>query len=197
MWRAVVHQSALNRTIGFLSSSRKAQKAVTSSSSDTLRFLPVGLDVQGKLCLVVGGGSVGTRKVTNLVGAGAMVTVVSPAVTDDLADQIKSGCVRWVQDSFQEEYLDGAFIVVAATADESLNARIVRYATECGALVCDASSSERSQLIFGALHKGENGVTIAVFTDGRDPAEARRTRDRIAGLVDQDRKQEEDRPGSD
>ena len=161
-----------------------------------MRFLPVGLDVQGKLCLVVGGGSVGTRKVTNLVGAGAMVTVVSPAVTDDLADQIKSGRVRWVQGSFREEHLDGAFIVVAATDDESANARIVRYAGECGVLVCDASSSERSQVIFGALHKGEDGVTVAVFTDGRDPAEARRTRDRIAGFMGQARKQR-DRPGSD
>ena len=81
MWRAVVHQSTLIRTIGFLLSSRRAQKAVTSSSSDNMRFLPVGLDVQGKSCLVVGGGSIGTRKVTTLLGAGAMVTVVSPAVT--------------------------------------------------------------------------------------------------------------------
>jgi len=39
-------------------------------------------------------------------------------------------------------------------------------------------------VIFGALHTNE-GAIIAVFTDGRDPSHARRTRDRIAHLLDQ------------
>jgi siroheme synthase-like protein len=152
-----------------------------------LRFLPVGLDVQGKKCLVVGGGSVGARKVTNLVRAGATVTVVSPTVTENLGDQINSGCAIWVQDSFHDEHLEGVFLVVAATDDQSVNSRVVNCAGRCGALVCDASSAERSQVIFGALHQGEGGVTVAVFTDGRDPAEARRARDRIAKSMGQDR----------
>ncbi len=152
-----------------------------------LRFLPVGLDVQGKKCLVVGGGSVGARKVTSLVRAGAKVTVVSPTVTEALGEQIKSGCVRWVQDSFRDEHLVGVFLVIATTDDQSVNERIVNCAGSCGALVCDASSADRSQVIFGALHQGEDGVTVAVFTDGRDPAEARRARDRIAEFLGQDR----------
>ncbi len=151
----------------------------------SLRFLPVGLDVQGKNCLVVGGGSIGTRKVGNLVGAGAKVTVVSPTVTTALADQVKSGNVRWVQGSFRDENLAGVFLVAATTDDKSLNARIVERAEERGVLACDASSSERSTVIFGALHRGEDGVTVAVFTDGRDPARARRTRDSIAGFLDE------------
>ena len=158
-------------------------------SSD--RFLPVGLDIRGKSCLVVGGGSVGTRKVNNLVRAGAKVTVVSPAVTKDLTAQIETGGVRWVPDSFREECLDGVFLVVAATDDESMNARVVSRAGERGILVCDASSSDRSQIIFGALHRADDGVTIAVFTDGRDPAGARRTRDTIARLLREDNKLED------
>ena len=152
-----------------------------------LRFLPVGLDVQGKKCLVVGGGSVGARKVTNLVRAGATVTVVSPTVTENLGDQINSGCAIWVQGSFHDEHLEGVFLVVAATDDQSVNARVVSCAGKCGALVCDASSAERSQVIFGALHQGEDGVTVAVFTDGRDPSDSRRARDRIAEFLDQER----------
>ena len=152
-----------------------------------LRFLPVGLDVQGKKCLVVGGGSVGARKVTNLVRAGATVTVVSPTVTESLGGQISSGCAIWVQDLFRDEHLEGVFLVVAATDDQSVNARVVNCAGRSGALVCDASSAERSQVIFGALHQCEDGVTVAVFTDGRDPAEARRARDRIAESMGQDR----------
>ncbi|UCC84695.1 MAG: bifunctional precorrin-2 dehydrogenase/sirohydrochlorin ferrochelatase [Gemmatimonadota bacterium] len=160
---------------------------MTNDPSDTLRFLPVGVDVRNKDCLVVGGGSVGTRKAFTLTHAGAVVTVVSPAVTDELAELIGAGRVRWVQDSFREEHVSGAFLAVAATDDDDRNAAVVQIAVRSGALACDASSAERSQVIFGALLEGED-VTIAVFTGGRDPALARRTRDEIADLIGQDRK---------
>ena len=152
-----------------------------------MRFLPVGLDVQGKVCLVVGGGNVGARKVKNLVRAGAKVTVVSPTVTESLGGQIKFGSATWVQNSFRDEHLDGVFLVVAATDNQAVNANIVSCAGKCGVLVCDASSAERSQVIFGALHQGEDGVSVAVFTDGRDPSKSRRARDRIAEFLDQER----------
>ena len=159
---------------------------MTSDSLDNLRFLPVGLDVRRKNCLVVGGGGVGTRKALTLRRAGAIVTVISPAVAAELAEEIEAGRIRWLRDSFREEHLRGAFLVVAATDDEALNAAVVRLAAQSGTLVCDASSAERSAVIFGALLRHDD-VTIAVFTDGRDPAQARRTRDQIANLVAGDR----------
>jgi precorrin-2 dehydrogenase/sirohydrochlorin ferrochelatase len=124
-----------------------------------------------------------------------LVTVVSPTVNTDLAAKVDSGEICWVQSTYNPTQLSGAFLVVAATDDEQLNASIVTSASECGALVCDASSADRSQVIFGALHRGHEGLTVAVFTDGRDPVEARRTRDRIAGHLRQD-DELEDRPGS-
>ena len=146
------------------------------------QFLPVGLNVQGKNCLVVGGGGVGTRKVLTLTRAGAVVTVISPTVTAELAEQIEAGRIRWVADLFREEHLGGDFLVVAATDDEALNAAVSRAAAQRGALVCDSSSAARSQVIFGALLECDD-VTVAVFTDGRDPAQARRTRDQIGTLI--------------
>ena len=159
---------------------------MTHDCSAKLRFLPVGLDVQGKCCLVVGGGDVGTRKVLTLIRAGAVVTVISPTLTDELTEQVAAGRVRWVMDTFQQEHLGGELLVVAATDDQTLNATVARHAVQCGSLVCDASSAERSQVIFGALLPRDD-VTVAVFTDGRDPAKARQTRDRIADLIAQGR----------
>lgn len=156
---------------------------MTSDRSDNLRFLPVGLDVRGKSCIVIGGGSVGTRKVHTLVRAGADVSIVSPTVTDELAAEIDAGRVRWTKDAFQQEHLDDAHLVIAATDDKDLNATIIQAANVRRALGCDASSVDRSQVIFGALHTSED-ATIAVFTDGRDPTHARRTRDRIADLLE-------------
>jgi siroheme synthase-like protein len=151
-------------------------------SPDTPPFFPVGLRVQGQNCLVVGGGAVGTRKVLTLARAGAKVTVVSPTVTEELARCIAACGAHWVQATFRAEHLTGVLLVVAATDDEALNAAVVRAAAQHGALACDASSAERSQVVFGAL-LAQGDVTIAVFTGGRDPAQARRTRDRVAKLL--------------
>ena len=157
---------------------------MTSSPSNPRRFLPLALDVQGKACVVVGGGAVGTRKAVTLERSGALVTVIAPGVTGELAEQVSAGHVRWVKATFREEHLAGAFLVVAATDDEGLNATVVRAASQRGVLACDASSAERSQVIFGALLE-QDDLTVAVFTGGRDPAQARWTRDRIAGLLAQ------------
>jgi siroheme synthase-like protein len=148
-----------------------------------LRFLPVGLDLQGRRCVVVGGGTIGTRKALTLARAGARVIIVSPEVTDSLRAEITAGSIDWVREPFAEPHVEGAFLAVIATDDESVNAAAFVAAERAGALVCDASSGERSQLIFGAtLAHGD--ATIAVFTDGRDPGGARRTRDLIAALVE-------------
>jgi siroheme synthase-like protein len=151
-----------------------------------LQFLPVGIDVRGKPCLVVGGGAVGTRKVRTLARTGADVTVVSLTVTEELQALIERGDVRWIQCPYRADHATGAFLAVAATDDPRLNAAVVDQARHAGALACDASSGNGSQLIFGALFESD-GATIAVFTDGKDPAHARRTRDHLARLIEQDR----------
>ena len=150
--------------------------------ADMPRFLPVGLCVQDRKCLVIGGGTVGTRKVRTLLRAGAVVTVVSPAVSEELSSQIEAGRVAWAKGLFRDEHLEDTFLVIAATDDETVNSGVVKLATERGVLICDASRAERSQVIFGALLESGD-TTVAVFSGGRDPASSRRTRDRIASLL--------------
>ncbi len=153
------------------------------------RFLPLALDLRTKRCLVVGGGTIGTRKAITLASAGAKVTVVAPTVGDALREQIEAGRIHHIKDEFLEEYLDGTFLVVAATDDEAINEAIAQLGNRRGILACDASSAERSGVIFGALLDREldgEDVTVAVFTGGRDPAHARRTRDKIAELLEDD-----------
>jgi siroheme synthase-like protein len=147
-----------------------------------VRYLPVGLRVDGEDCLVAGGGEIGTRKVVNLLRAGARVTVVAPAVSDELAGLADAGRIIWLAGTFRPDHLPGMFFAVAATDDPEENRTIAQLARESGVLACDASSSEETQVIFGALHE-ESGATVAIFTDGRDPGRARKLRDRIAGLL--------------
>ena len=158
-----------------------------------MKYLPIGLDVRDRPCLVVGGGEVGTRKVLTLLRAGARVTLVSPEATPTLREKEAGGELLWIRESFREDHLDGAFLAVAATDDEGLNSSLVEAAGRLRILVCDASSAERSQVIFGALHEGEE-VTVAVFTDGRDPSLARKTRDRIRDCIKDPNRADPHRP---
>ena len=158
---------------------------MANDPSDIPRFLPVGLCITGRKCLVIGGGQVGTRKVRTLLRAGGVVTVVSLAVGEELSKLIESGRVVWAKGHFRDEHLADAFLVVAATDDRTVNSAVVELATERNVLICDASSAERSQVIFGALLE-TGDVTVAVFSGGRDPASSRRTRDRIADLISGD-----------
>jgi precorrin-2 dehydrogenase/sirohydrochlorin ferrochelatase len=149
-----------------------------------MKYLPVGLDLRGRICIVVGGGPVGARKISNLLKAGARVTLVSPAATEGIVQQVDNGELRWRRRLYRTDDLDGAALVVAATDDPALNSCIVADAQARRILVCDASSAARSQVIFGALHES-GGVTVAVFTDGRNPSLARKARDAIAGMEEQ------------
>ena len=149
-----------------------------------MRYLPIGLDVRGRICIVVGGGRIGTRKAINLLNAGAAVTVVSPEASEEVTGLAETGELGWLRKPAEEGDLEGAFLAVIASNSEELNARLVRSAKDQGILVCDASSSDRTEVIFGALHHASD-TTVAVFTDGQDPSLARNTRDRIAGLEHQ------------
>lgn len=149
-----------------------------------MRFLPLAFDLREQKCLVVGGGRVGTRKALTLARAGAHVTVLAPAVTDELAKHIEAGRIAWLEECFRAEHVcQGCRLVIMATDNPILNAAGVRMAQQEGALTCDASSAEGSEVIFGALLE-RDGVTVAVFTDGTNPAGAARVRDRIAAALE-------------
>ena len=60
-----------------------------------MKYFPLGLDLRGRTCIVVGGGTIGTRKVRSLLEAGAAVTLVSPAGTEVVVRLAETDRIRW------------------------------------------------------------------------------------------------------
>jgi len=145
------------------------------------RYMPLGLNLAGWRCLVVGGGRQGTRKTSILLRGGARITVVSPKVSGRLRRLIQQGHITWKEDCYASRHLQGYRFVVAATDDPSLNVRVGRAAQAKKILSCVVSSGRSSQVIFPAVHR-RGGLTVAVHSDGRDCTASRRARDRIASL---------------
>ena len=138
-------------------------------------YYPIFLDIEGKKCVVVGGGQVALRKVRALVDHGARVEVISPDLCPGLGRMVKQGKVQAVRRDYAEGDLAGAVIVVAATNDNDLNAKVAQEAKARGVLINAVDDSQHCDFIVPS-HLRRGDVTIAISTGGRSPALARKIR---------------------
>jgi siroheme synthase-like protein len=139
----------------------------------------LAIDLNDRLCVVVGGGSVGRRKAGWLLSHGARVTLVEPEPLDP--DETLVGHQRLSVQAccYRPGLLDGAILVVAATDDRKINATISADARERGILVTRVDSGVESQVIFPALLEAGNSV-VAVHSHGLDCLSSKGLRDHIA-----------------
>jgi uroporphyrin-III C-methyltransferase/precorrin-2 dehydrogenase/sirohydrochlorin ferrochelatase len=82
----------------------------------------LGLRLTGRRVLVVGGGSVATRRIPALLDAGADILLVSPQVTTSLEDLAAAGRIRWEPRAYADGDGAGAWLVCACTDDAAVNA---------------------------------------------------------------------------
>jgi siroheme synthase-like protein len=132
--------------------------------------------------VVIGGGSVGTRKALALAEAGARVRVVSPDVTPDLAEAERARRLSVVRDSYSARQLEDATLVIAATNSREVNAQIAVDAHSRGKLVNITDFPDEGNFHTMALHRSGD-ITIAVSAGGV-PGAAARIRDAIAERFD-------------
>lgn len=140
-----------------------------------MRYYPICLDIRGRHCLVVGGGQVGTRKVTTLLACGAIVTVVSPQVTQDIAALADEGRITWQARTYQSEDMTSVFLVIGATDDEALNRRIHADAESDNRLCNIADQPGLCNFILPATVR-QGDFMLAISTAGKSPAFAKHMR---------------------
>ncbi len=148
-------------------------------------YYPVMLNIQGKKCLVVGGGNVALRKAQTLLGHGAIVEIVSPTFCLELKQLVKDGAVRAIDRAYKNEDLNDALLVVAATDDTTVNERMATEARKRGILVNVVDKPDVSDFIVPSYFR-HGDIIVAVSTSGRSPALARK----IRGEIERDLKAE-------
>ena len=138
--------------------------------------------MQARRTVVVGGGHVAARKVEGLLAAEAQVKVISPELVPELELLMEAGDITALKRSYQEGDLDGAFLVIAATDDNTVNQAIWAEATKRGCLINVVDDPEQSTFILPAvMQRGE--MSIAITTGGGSPALARRLRERLENII--------------
>ena len=140
-----------------------------------MRYYPVCLDIENQKCLVVGGGSVGTRKVMTLLSCGANVTVVSPKVTDELLGLARKKTIALKRRFYQTPDLEGVFLVIGATDDKQLNSLVSRDARHLNKLCNIVDQPEACSFIIpSVINRGD--LVVAISTSGKSPAFTKKMR---------------------
>jgi len=140
------------------------------------RYYPLCLDISGKRCVVVGGGNVAERKVRRLLACGAQVEVVGKTLTSVLAAWKGQGRIVHLEGDYEESRLAGAALVIGATDNEDVNARIASDARSRGIPVNIVDKPALCDFILpSVVERGD--LLLAVSTGGKSPALAAKLRE--------------------
>lgn len=144
---------------------------------------PVVLRVEGRPCLVVGGGPIAARKVTDLFECGADVTVVAPDIDPSIealeaSAEHHDGRLRVERRPYSAGEAAGYRLVVTATGIPEVDRRAAADAESAGIWVNSADDADHCTFFLPSVHR-EGAVSVSVSTGGASPALAAWLRRRI------------------
>ena len=138
-------------------------------------YYPIFADLNGRPCVVVGGGLVAQRKVTTLLRYGAQVTVVSPTATPRLKAYARQRKMRYLARRVRPTDLQGAWLVYASTDDARTNELVYRTASRQRIFTNVVDQKPLCSFIAPSIFR-RGWLTIAVSTGGASPTVAKRLR---------------------
>lgn len=144
----------------------------------TTRYYPVFLSLEGRVCLVVGGGAVGERKIRRLLACGASIRLVSHDCTPWIREQCEAGRITLSGEDYHPDCLTDAELVFAATSDTGLNGRISADAYGKRIWCNMATDPELGSFILPSIFE-RGPVTVAMSTAGLSPAAAKLIREKL------------------
>jgi len=139
---------------------------------------PVNLVVEGRPCLVVGGGPVAAQKAAALVACGAEVHVVG----EQIGPEVRALPVTWEQRSYSLGEVSGYRFVVAATGSPVTNATVYEDGEAAGVWVNSADDPDHCSATLPAILR-RGSLMVTVSTGGRSPAVASWLKARLAAEI--------------
>lgn len=143
---------------------------------------PIFLRINGKKCVVIGGGKVGERKVKRLLKDKAKILVISKDFTNYLVKLNKIKKIELVQKSYKfGDIPDDTFLVFECTGQKDVAENIARECREKRKILNSASFPQLSDFFVpSSLSKG--GIEIAISTYGKSSSISRATREKISKI---------------
>ena len=137
--------------------------------------LPVGLHLDGRRVVVVGGGPTVLPAVRDLQAARALVHVVAPWVCEDLAASVATGEIAWREGEYAGPVdLEGAWLVVVATGEPTSDAAVLADAerTRTWAVTVATGGGTADLVPTAEVSTPDGTVRVATHASDADLAEA-------------------------
>ncbi|MEY3862332.1 MAG: hypothetical protein RIR60_698 [Pseudomonadota bacterium] len=147
-----------------------------------MQALPIFMNINQRLCVVIGAGEVAARKVTMLLRAQASVTVYAPEICPTLADLVEAGRIRYQPARFAEQQLSGACMVIAATNDLQVNTA-VSLAAQANNIPVNVVDAPALCTFTMASIVERSPIVIAISSEGNAPVLARYLRSKIETML--------------
>lgn len=145
-------------------------------------YLPLFFDLKNKPCLIVGGGTIATRKARLLHKAHAIIYVVAPAVGDELVKIVSDSGGEYFCDTYSDKYLDAKTLVISAADINSINDVV---AADCHARRLPVNVVDNPSIcsvIMPAIID-RDPLIIGVTSGGDAPVLARRVRTQLESMI--------------
>lgn len=133
-----------------------------------MAYFPMFMDIQGKRCLVVGGGTIALRKVQVLLDFEAQVDVIAGTICENILN-ISEGApeqLHCIRRNFLPEDVKGKFLVVAATDSWEENHRIATICRQQKIPVNAVDQMEDCDFLFSSYIR--EGDVVGAFSSGGD-----------------------------
>lgn len=127
---------------------------------------PIFVSLHGASILIAGGGKVAARRAEKLLGFGALVHVVSPALSSEMEKLLNRDGLRWTREAYRAEHMEGVTLAIAATDRREVNQALGRDARERGVLVSVADKRQECTFYFPAILKSDFLTAGLVSTNG-------------------------------
>jgi precorrin-2 dehydrogenase/sirohydrochlorin ferrochelatase len=145
-------------------------------------YYPVYINLKGRICLVIGIGAVGLRKVKGLLECGAIVHAVAQTIPKDIILPEHKN-FHFFKREFTDDDVRGCALVFAATNERSANQRIAALCAEQGILCTVADNPAEGSFINPALLDC-GPLRIALSSGGLSPAFVKRLKNELEAWLD-------------
>ena len=147
-------------------------------------YFQASLDLEGRRCLVVGGGAEAEEKTERLLETGAQVTVVSPTVTARLDQWAHDGALTLHRRCYEAGDLEGVYLAINTVKGDSALSQAIYEQCEAGRILISAyDQPEVSNFVMVALVRCSR-LRLAIATGATSPALASTLRAQLERVFD-------------
>lgn len=129
---------------------------------------PIHVDLSDKQVVVAGGGPVAYRKIIDLLNEKAIITVISIDAVKEIQELHEQKSLTWISREVKSKDFEKAFLIVAATNSNEVNAEIAINVNE-DQLINVADQAQLGNFIIPSVVK-RGKLILSVSTSGASPS---------------------------